>query len=58
MTEKEKIAKNVKEFLMNHYLVTSGDKYRLNKDDLGKLDKILKGDDMLKAGFKPCQEWE
>jgi len=29
---------------MNHYLVTSGDKYRLNTADHAKLDKILKGD--------------
>ena len=41
--ERERIAKNVKGFLMNHYLVTSGDKYRLNHDDLKELDGILKG---------------
>ena len=41
--EREKIAKNVKEFIMDHYLVKSGDKYRLNREDHAKLEKIIKG---------------
>lgn len=41
--ERERIAKNVKGFLMDHYYVKSGDKYRLNHDDLEKLDAILVG---------------
>ncbi len=42
-TEQQKIAKNVKLFLMSRYLVCSGDKYRLNDDDHRRLNEILDG---------------
>ena len=41
--ERERIAKDVREFLIGQYLVTSGDKYRLNDADHAKLALILKG---------------
>lgn len=43
-TGKQEIAERVKDFLMNHYLVKSGDHYRLTEADLRKLDRILEGE--------------
>jgi hypothetical protein len=41
--EKDRIAKNVRYFVMSRYLVTTGDKYRLNHDDLNRMEEILQG---------------
>ena len=42
----ERIKKNVNNFLIGRYLVCSGDKYRLNKDDHRRLNEILDGRDL------------
>lgn len=42
-SERERIKKNVTWFLMSRYLVTTGDKYRLNNDDHKRLNEILDG---------------
>jgi len=43
ISERERIKKNVKHFLMGRYVVCSGDKYRLNDDDHKRLNEILDG---------------
>jgi hypothetical protein len=45
-SDSDHIKKNVKLFLMSRYLVCSGDKYRINRDDHNRLDEILDGRDL------------
>ena len=46
LEDRQRIKKNVRYFLMSRYLVCSGDKYRLNEDDIRRLNEILDGRDL------------